>query len=82
MQEIKWRNVPEILNENDIQFVRKDTVIVPYGGYTVIRFVVDNPGWWFFHCHIEIHQLEGMAAVFNELQMPRSGTLYVMYGHL
>jgi len=75
VQEIKWRKVPDILNEKDIQFARKDTVIVPYGGYTVVRFVVDNPGWWFFHCHIEIHQLEGMAAVFSELQMPRSGTL-------
>ena len=50
-------------------FLRKDTVIIPYGGYTVIRFTVDNPGWWFFHCHIEIHQLEGMAAVFKELVM-------------
>ena len=46
---------------------KKDTVIVPYGGYVVIRFVVDNPGWWFFHCHIEIHQTEGMAAVVTEL---------------
>jgi len=46
----------------------KDTVIVPFGGYTTIRFQVDNPGWWFFHCHIEIHQLEGMAAVIKELQ--------------
>ena len=40
--------------------------MVPFGGYTTIRFVVDNPGWWFFHCHIEIHQLEGMAAVVKE----------------
>ena len=45
---------------------QKDTVMVPFGGYTTIRFVVDNPGWWFFHCHIEIHQLEGMAAVVKE----------------
>ena len=48
-------------------YAQKDTVIVPFGGYTTIRFVVDNPGWWFFHCHIEIHQLQGMAAVVQEL---------------
>ena len=49
-------------------YARKDTVIVPFGGYTTIRFKFDNPGWWFFHCHIEIHQLQGMAAVVKELQ--------------
>lgn len=49
-------------------YAQKDTVILPFGGYTTIRFTVDNPGWWFFHCHIEIHQLEGMAAVVKEMQ--------------
>ena len=49
-----------------MNYVKKDTVIVPYGGYTVIRFVADNPGWWLLHCHIEIHQLEGMAVVIKE----------------
>ena len=53
-------------------FARKDTVIVPFGGYTVIRFIVDNPGWWFLHCHIEVHQLEGMAVVIKELELPNS----------
>ena len=46
--------------------VEKDTVIVPPGGYVVIRFERDNPGWWFLHCHIEPHQLEGMAMVIDE----------------
>ena len=69
VQEIKWKNIPSILSQKGTKFPRKDTVIIPYGGYTVIRFIVDNPGWWFFHCHIEIHQLEGMAAVFKELVM-------------
>ncbi|XP_071503602.1 uncharacterized protein [Diadema antillarum] len=39
----------------------KDTVIVPSGGYTIIQFVADNPGWWFFHCHIEFHVATGMG---------------------
>jgi len=52
------------------------TVLVPYGGYTVIRFVVDNPGWWLLHHHIEIHQLEGMAVVIKEAI--RKGTVCMM----
>ena len=48
--------------------IRKDTVIVPAGGYVVIDFIADNPGYWFLHCHIESHQLEGMALVINELE--------------
>ena len=46
--------------------VRKDTVIVPAGGYVVINFLSDNPGYWFLHCHIEVHQLEGMAIIVDE----------------
>ena len=46
--------------------VRKDTVIVPAGGYVVIAFIADNPGYWFLHCHIEVHQLEGMAVIIQE----------------
>lgn len=43
----------------------KDTVTVPDGGYTIIRFVADNPGYWLFHCHIEFHAEIGMALVFK-----------------
>ncbi|XP_071491136.1 uncharacterized protein [Diadema antillarum] len=39
----------------------KDTVIVPDGGYTIVQFVADNPGWWFFHCHLEFHVVIGMG---------------------
>ncbi|KAK3733860.1 hypothetical protein RRG08_031800 [Elysia crispata] len=45
---------------------RKDTVIVPSGGYVVIRIRADNPGAWFMHCHIELHSVDGMALVLNE----------------
>ena len=51
----------------DSKTVRKDTVMVPAGGYVVINFISDNPGWWFLHCHIEIHQLQGMAMIVNEI---------------
>ncbi|KAL0274857.1 UNVERIFIED_CONTAM: hypothetical protein PYX00_002890 [Menopon gallinae] len=43
----------------------KDTVTVPDGGYTIIRFLADNPGYWLFHCHIEFHMELGMALIFK-----------------
>ncbi|XP_067620744.1 uncharacterized protein Mco1 [Eurosta solidaginis] len=43
----------------------KDTVTVPDGGYTIIRFEAYNPGYWLFHCHIEFHAEVGMAVVFK-----------------
>ena len=46
--------------------VRKDTIIVPSGGYVVTRIVADNPGVWFMHCHIELHSNDGMAIYLNE----------------
>ena len=63
---------PEWTNNGPLVFVnrrtiRKDTVIVPPGGYVVIRFLADNPAYWFMHCHIEPHLLDGMAVVINEL---------------
>ena len=66
VQEVMWTNNTDPDFENKA-YAAKDTVIVPFGGYVVIRFIADNPGWWFFHCHIEIHQLEGMAALIQEL---------------
>lgn len=41
----------------------KDTVTVPDGGYTIIRFNASNPGYWLFHCHIEFHVDIGMGLV-------------------
>ena len=46
--------------------IRKDTIVVPPGGYVALRFISDNWGFWYMHCHIEPHFLEGMAAVINE----------------
>ncbi|CAN8300914.1 unnamed protein product [Cochlearia groenlandica] len=44
----------------------KNTVaLYPYG-WTALRFVTDNPGVWFFHCHIEPHLHMGMGVVFAE----------------
>lgn len=67
-----WRNFYWTMNYRHIDQinlhnpVRKDTVIVPYGGYTIIRFWATNPGVWFMHCHIDKHMVEGMALMLNE----------------
>jgi len=45
---------------------RKDTIVVPAGGYAVIAMVADNPGVWFMHCHVENHAVEGMGVVLDE----------------
>ncbi|KAJ8652688.1 hypothetical protein O0I10_011695 [Lichtheimia ornata] len=45
---------------------QRDTVQVPAESYTIIRFRADNPGVWFFHCHIEWHLESGLAVVFVE----------------
>ena len=46
--------------------VRKDTVMIPGGGYVVLRFISNNPGAWFLHCHIMNHELEGMTLIIDE----------------
>lgn len=46
--------------------MKRDTVTVPAGGYIVIRFKANNPGVWFFHCHIDWHLISGMAATLIE----------------
>ena len=50
----------------DKSTVRKDTFVVAAGGYLVVQFRSDNPGYWLSHCHMEIHQREGMALAIRE----------------
>lgn len=33
--------------------MRRDTILVRPNGNMVLRFKADNPGVWFFHCHLE-----------------------------
>ncbi|PKI69968.1 laccase-14-like [Punica granatum] len=37
-----------------------NTVGLPKNGWAVIRFVANNPGVWFMHCHLERHATWGM----------------------
>ncbi|XP_047321155.1 L-ascorbate oxidase-like [Impatiens glandulifera] len=55
------RNVKDLNLKNPP--LRNTAVIYPYG-WTVLRFVADNPGVWAFHCHIEPHLHMGMGVIF------------------
>lgn len=63
--DLQWSNtswlrgrIPEM---NTIDPSLRDTVVLPAGAYVVIRFRANNPGWFYGHCHIMLHQLNGMA---------------------
>ncbi|XP_018023905.1 laccase-10-like isoform X3 [Hyalella azteca] len=43
--------------------LEKDTVMVPRGGYTIIRFRADNPGYWLLQSQILFHHTAGMSVV-------------------
>jgi len=32
----------------------------------VIAFKADNPGYWFLHCHVELHLIDGMGVLIQE----------------
>ncbi|KAJ8567533.1 hypothetical protein K7X08_019741 [Anisodus acutangulus] len=49
---------------NLIDPIERNTVGVPTGGWTAIRFRADNPGVWFFHCHLELHTGWGLKTAF------------------
>lgn len=55
-------------NEGSLPSVpmKRDGTVVPANGYIVLRFKADNPGVWFFHCHIDLHLVGGMAATIIE----------------
>ncbi|KAJ0630503.1 putative laccase [Helianthus annuus] len=42
----------------------RNTLGVPVGGWAVIRFRANNPGGWFFHCHLEVHLPWGLGMAF------------------
>ncbi|KAG6501571.1 hypothetical protein ZIOFF_041452 [Zingiber officinale] len=41
-----------------------NTIAVPVGGWAAIRFVADNPGVWFMHCHFDVHLTWGLSMAF------------------
>jgi hypothetical protein len=43
---------------------RSTELIIEGYGYTLIRFIADNPGAWAFHCHISWHMEAGLLMTF------------------
>lgn len=44
----------------------RDTVMVNPNGFVVLRFKAENPGVWFFHCHLDWHLEQGLAITLVE----------------
>ncbi|KAG8757751.1 laccase, multicopper oxidase, benzenediol:oxygen oxidorectuctase [Ceratobasidium sp. 423] len=53
----------ESVSYNTMNPIRRDMHIIPASSWAVLRFVADNPGVWFTHCHIDWHLVEDFAAV-------------------
>ncbi|XP_066146897.1 uncharacterized protein [Euwallacea fornicatus] len=73
VEQVKLKERKGLIKRNLLDAPIKDTVTVPDGGYTVVRFQADNPGFWLFHCHLEFHAEIGMALIFKvgeDNQMP------------
>ncbi|KAK3090802.1 hypothetical protein FSP39_014772 [Pinctada imbricata] len=63
LEQVKKLDEAGLLHRNFNYSVAKDTVTVPDGGYVILRIHATNPGFWFFHCHIEFHAEIGMGVV-------------------
>nr|XP_043636543.1 laccase-7-like isoform X6 [Erigeron canadensis] len=48
-------------NFNLVNPQERNTLGVPVGGWAVIRFRANNPGVWFFHCHLDVHLPWGLG---------------------
>ena len=65
MPDIKAMDEMGKLKRNLISPPLKDTVTIPSGGYTILRFYANRPGAWLLHCHIQFHSEAGMMLVFK-----------------
>ncbi|KAK9270314.1 hypothetical protein L1049_025892 [Liquidambar formosana] len=41
-----------------------NTISIPKKGWLAVRFIANNPGVWFWHCHLDKHLSWGMETVF------------------
>ncbi|KAI9511058.1 laccase [Russula earlei] len=60
----------------DDPVIRDVVSIGDTGDDVTIRFFTDNPGPWFFHCHIDWHLEKGFAVVFAEDVPEVSSTVF------
>lgn len=60
-------NYPGPSNFNLVDPPSRNIVGVPPNGWVAIRFIADNPGVWYLHCHLEIHLTWGLSMAFLTL---------------
>ncbi|CAM0958434.1 unnamed protein product [Alopecurus aequalis] len=57
----RYDEVKDVQTYNLVDPPARNTALVPIYGWMAIRFVANNPGVWFLHCHMEKHVSSGMA---------------------
>lgn len=55
IEDVKKMNEKGRLSKNVRSGLLKDTISTLDGGYSILRVKTDNPGWWLFHCHFDLH---------------------------
>lgn len=63
LDDVKARNANGSIKKNFDTAPLKDVLGIPSRGFAVLRIRADNPGYWFFHCHVSVHSEEGMALI-------------------
>ncbi|KAF8521711.1 laccase [Hysterangium stoloniferum] len=66
---------PPVGPEGQTNPIRRDTVQVPSLGNAFLRIRADNPGAWFFHCHIDWHLDAGLAVTLLEAPIQAQATI-------
>ena len=61
----KTTQTGKLMDFNYINPPKRTSVMVPVGGYVVLRFKADNPGMWPLHCHVLDHSLSGGPHLIN-----------------
>lgn len=73
-------NDPDHNNFPEFPMVR-DTVLVNANGFIVLRFKANNPGVWFFHCHVDWHLEQGLAITLIEAPLEIQKTQNISANH-
>ncbi|XP_044510626.1 laccase-14-like [Mangifera indica] len=58
-----FNNMTDPLSYNLVDPPEVNTISLPKNGWAAIRFVANNPGVWYMHCHLERHATWGMDTV-------------------
>lgn len=83
-----WKTKAWVDNPNSIPGIKlfhppkKDTIIVPSGGYIIIRFKAKNPGTWFFHSQVNLYTTHGMGMILfagNQADYPKPRNSYACW---